>query len=255
MRQFPQRGQRHYPCPAEVLKALPRYREERILESEAGWLSPKEDSVRSEWFKRVSYPSLWLQESIWGSYYKTARKWASVLRPSVYDLREFPNYQITSLGEQKFFLVGEATQNPLCKWEKQILYDNRLEMLQQSLTSAPAQRAGTAPILPNREDSQEGERRGERKACADELLHGELIDLVVQGGCHHPSQRQGQLQDDEHLSCGRDRGYQGYCAVPSCSLIAESLGGSPEPPPLPWLPLCSQLVLPGFWPPSIWLFP
>lgn len=67
-----------------------------------------------------------------------------------YDFREFPNYQITSLGEQKFFLVGEPTQNPLCKCEKEILYDNRLERLQQSLTSAPAQRAGTAPVLPNR---------------------------------------------------------------------------------------------------------
>jgi len=36
MRRFPQRAQRNYPCPAGVLKALPRYREERILESEAG---------------------------------------------------------------------------------------------------------------------------------------------------------------------------------------------------------------------------
>ena len=36
-----------------------------------------------------------------------------------YDFREFPNYQIISLGEQeKFFLVGEPTQNPLCKCEK-----------------------------------------------------------------------------------------------------------------------------------------
>ena len=101
------------------------------------------------------------------------------------------------------------------------------------MTSAPAQKAGTAPVLPNRQDGQEGEKRGECKAGADELLHGELIDLVVHRGCHHPSERQGQLQNDEHLSCGRDRGYRGYCAVATCSMIAESLGGSPEPPPLP----------------------
>lgn len=53
-------------------------------------------------------------------------------------LRTLGNCQIISLGEQDFFFVREPTQNPLHKCWKQItLYDNRLEIVQQSLTSAP----------------------------------------------------------------------------------------------------------------------
>lgn len=72
----------------------------------------------------------------------------------------------------------------------------------------PTQTADAAPVLPNWNDGQEGEKGGESKAGADKLFHGDLIDLIIHRGCHHPGQSQEQLQDDEHLSCGRNRGYQ-----------------------------------------------
>lgn len=73
---------------------------------------------------------------------------------------------------------------------------------------APGPTTDTASVLPNWDDGQEGEKGGESKTRANELFHGELIDLVVHRGGHHPGQSQGQLQDDKHLSCGGDRGYQ-----------------------------------------------
>lgn len=82
-----------------------------------------------------------------------------------------------------------------------------------------AQTADTAPVLPNRDDGQEGENGRENKAGAHELFHGELIDFIKYRGCHHPCHCQGQLQDDKHLSCGRNRGYQ--------EAVLLSLRGSP----------------------------
>lgn len=90
---------------------------------------------------------------------------------------------------------------------------------------APAPTTDPAPVLPNRNDCQEGEEGGESKTGANELFHGDLIDLVVHRGCHHPRQSQGQLQDDEHLSCRRDRGYQDVLlSLP----LVESPGSSQE---------------------------
>lgn len=94
---------------------------------------------------------------------------------------------------------------------------------------ASAQATVTAPVLPNWDDGQEGEKGGESKTGANKLFHGELIDLVVHRGGHHPGQSQGQLQDDEHLSCGRDRVYQEdtLLSLP-CYPLAESPGSSQE---------------------------
>lgn len=113
-----------------------------------------------------------------------------------------------------------------------MLYDRGLEMVRlRPQPQGPAQAADAAPVLPNRDDGQEGETGGESKAGAHELFHGELIDFIIYRGCHHPRHCQGQLQDDKHLSCGRNRGYQEAVLLSlQGSQLAESLGSSEAAP-------------------------
>lgn len=86
--------------------------------------------------------------------------------------------------------------------------------LRTSPSLSPHPQQPLVPFLPNWDNGQEGETGGQSKAGAYKLVHGELIDLVIYGRCHHPSQSERQLQHDKHLSCGRDRGYTEMCCCP-----------------------------------------
>uniref|UniRef100_A0A480IVS0 Thymic stromal cotransporter homolog n=1 Tax=Sus scrofa TaxID=9823 RepID=A0A480IVS0_PIG len=80
----------------------------------------------------------------------------------------------------------------------------------------------------NGDDGQEGEEGGERKAGAHEFFHGELIDLIVHRGCHHPGQSQGQLQDDKHLSVRGAFDEFGHCRSDGCDGDESEQHGGPS---------------------------
>lgn len=101
-------------------------------------------------------------------------------------------------------MVHHCESEPSQDQQAHMVVERRLNIPCPSC-QGPTQAAEATPILPNRDNGQEGEEGGENKTRASKLFHGELIDLVIQHRRHHPRQSQRQLQDDEHLSCKKNK--------------------------------------------------